>query len=132
MRDFERVMLAIYEATIETSKPYVEVKPLLASLNLPQESDATIMLHQRGFIGNSLSVRSVCPWTAWRMPRNGYWSTNVVNVGIQLGVCRHESVCRWRRRAQIGETFAVALASRPCGCSASIVPFGATDSRYQS
>jgi hypothetical protein len=28
-------MLAIYEATIETSKLHVEVKPFLASLNLP-------------------------------------------------------------------------------------------------
>jgi hypothetical protein len=59
MRDFERVMLAIYEAMIESSKPYVEVKPLLASLNLPQESNATIMMHQRGFIGSS-PVGSIC------------------------------------------------------------------------
>lgn len=58
MKDFEKLMLAIYKATIEQSQPFADYKAVLAAAQIPDDSAASIILSQRGFLNTGCPVGS--------------------------------------------------------------------------
>ncbi|MGB9392474.1 MAG: hypothetical protein WCB70_21145 [Xanthobacteraceae bacterium] len=63
MKDFERLMLAIYDATVESSTPFVSWRAMKDELRLDQEAMKALSftLKQRGFLaedvpGNNLAL----------------------------------------------------------------------------
>jgi|GEM_PF-4854882 len=59
MTDLERLMLAIYNATVKVSAPFADAKATFAVAALPPGSQAGMTIAQRGFLGHC-PVGSIC------------------------------------------------------------------------
>ena len=59
MSDLDRLLLAIYKATIEADEPFAPAKPIFAALALPPDSKVGIIVHQRGFLADRCPVGSI-------------------------------------------------------------------------